>query len=168
MLAALTGRAESDFLAVSGYLVPVIACDFVYLGGVSLAKSDKTRQSRELSIEQLNAIDYLVSGVSDAEVADAVGVSRQTVCDWRNKDLEFAAALERKRQDIWRGHEDIIRALISQSVCVLKQSLSSEDERIRMAAAVHVLRCVGLYGHSLEPVGDTTADAIALRNWSMF
>ncbi len=46
-----------------------------------MAKPDKERQS--LSIEQQNAIDMLVLGKSDREVAEAVGVSRQTVCGWR-------------------------------------------------------------------------------------
>ena len=39
-------------------------------------KPDKTRQ---LSIEQANAIEHLLQGQSDRAVAEAVGVSRQTV-----------------------------------------------------------------------------------------
>ena len=38
-------------------------------------KPDKTRQ---LSIEQANAIEHLLQGQSDRAVAEAVGVSRQT------------------------------------------------------------------------------------------
>ena len=48
-----------------------------------VAKVDKTRQ---LSIEQQNAIDLLVQGKSDRETAEAIGVSRQTVNNWRNND----------------------------------------------------------------------------------
>lgn len=131
-----------------------------------MAKSDKTRQAEELSIEQLNAIEMLITGASDAQVAEVVGVSRQTVCDWRNRDAEFAAALERKRQDIWRSHEDNLRALVAEAIGVLRQNLSSQDERIKMAAAVHILRSVGLYGQSLEPVGRTSITGVML-DWAM-
>ena len=53
---------------------------------------DKTRQ---LSIEQQNAIDLLVQGKSDRETAEAIGVSRQTVNNWRNNDTVFIAELNK-------------------------------------------------------------------------
>ena len=46
---------------------------------------------------------------------------------------------------------------------ILRDGMQSDDERIKQAAAVHVLRCVGIYGNSIEPVGDDTAEAIAAR-----
>lgn len=44
-------------------------------------KVDKIR--RDLSVDQRNAIDLLVLGKTDQEVADVAGVSRQTVNGWR-------------------------------------------------------------------------------------
>ena len=63
-----------------------------------MAKPDKTRQ--ELSIEQLNAIDLLATGKSDREVAEVVGVSRQTVCAWRLYDPYFRAELNKRRNEL--------------------------------------------------------------------
>lgn len=37
-----------------------------------------------LTIEQRNAIDLLVTGKTDTETADSVGVHRVTVTKWRN------------------------------------------------------------------------------------
>jgi transposase-like protein len=51
-----------------------------------LTKPDKTRQ---LSIEQQNAIDHLLQGKSDRATAEAVDVSRQTVWEWRKRDPLF-------------------------------------------------------------------------------
>ncbi len=47
-----------------------------------MAKSDKNGQ---LNIEPENAIDLLIQGKSDREVAEAIGVARQTVNQWRNQ-----------------------------------------------------------------------------------
>jgi DNA-binding NarL/FixJ family response regulator len=61
-------------------------------------KPDKTRH--ELSVEQQNAIDLLTTGQTDQAVAEAVGVTRQTVCGWRNHDPAFAAALNARRLEV--------------------------------------------------------------------
>ena len=50
-----------------------------------------------LTIEQLNAIDLLVTGKTDQAVADAVGVARPTVTCWRLYDPHFEAALNQRR-----------------------------------------------------------------------
>jgi hypothetical protein len=138
---------------------------------VFMAKSSKIIQKKELSVEQLNAIELLITGASDQAVADQVGVSRQTITDWRNRDDEFAASLERRRKSLWASHEDNLRSLITGAIEILRQGMASDDERVRQAAAVHVLRCVGIYGNSIEPVGDDTAADIAARrafNFSLF
>lgn len=48
-----------------------------------MAKSDKNGQ---LNIEQENAIDLLIQGKSDREVAEAIGVARQTVNQWERAE----------------------------------------------------------------------------------
>jgi FixJ family two-component response regulator len=60
-----------------------------------MTKADKIRQAEAeeqaalavltiLSVEQQNAIDLLVTGKLDIEVATTVGLTRQTICVWRN------------------------------------------------------------------------------------
>lgn len=123
-----------------------------------MTKADRTRQ---LSIEQLNAIDLLVQGKSDREVAEAVGVSRQTVTEWRNRNAVFAAELNRRRQEVWGAQVERLRQLVARAVDVLEQDLEqTDDPRLRQSAAVHILRCVGLYGASLEPTGPTDPEDI--------
>ena len=124
-----------------------------------MAKPDETRQ---LSVKQRNAIDLLIQGKSDREAAEAVGVSRQTVNDWRNRNAEFVAELNRRRQDVWGSQAERLRQLVSLAVDVLEADLSDDSsfdtaKRRRQAAAVHVLRAAGLYGQKLEPGGPTNA-----------
>ena len=82
---------------------------------------DKTRQ---ISIQQQNAIDLLVQGKSDRETAEAIGVSRQTVNNWRNNDTVFIAELNKQRKAVWGAQVDRIRYLISAALDVLEEDLS--------------------------------------------
>ena len=120
----------------------------------------QTDKSRQLSLEQENAIDLLIQGHSDREVASAVNVSRQTVNQWRNRDSVFMGELNARRQAVWGNQAERLRSLISQAVDVLESDLSSEDVRLRQSAAVHILKAVGLYGADLKPTGETSPDAI--------
>ncbi|NSW83138.1 MAG: helix-turn-helix domain-containing protein [Syntrophothermus sp.] len=123
-----------------------------------MAKVDKSRQ---LTIEQENAIDLLLQGKSDREVAEAVGVSRQTVTEWRNRDALFVAELNRRRQEVWGGQTERLRQLVAQAVNVLEEDLQqNQDRKLRQAAAVHILRAVGLYGVNLAPKGATDPEDI--------
>tara|TARA_Y100000310_G_C20063295_1_gene525981 strand:- start:93 stop:536 length:444 start_codon:yes stop_codon:yes gene_type:complete len=115
-----------------------------------MAKRDKNRQ---LSVEQENAIDLLLQGRRDREVAEAVGVARQTVTGWRNDHALFITTLNGRRREVWGSQVDRLRQIVGQAVDVLNEDLGCEDLRLRQSAAIHVLRCVGLYGVNLEPTG---------------
>ncbi len=117
-----------------------------------------------LSVEQRNAIDLLVLGQSDADVAERVGVTRQTVCDWRNHHIAFQAALNRRRLEIWAGSADRLRGLVERAIDALAEGLDAQaDPKLRQAAAVQVLRAVGLWGLG-EPAGETNELALTLGN----
>ncbi len=103
-------------------------------------KPDTTRH--ELTVVQLNAVDLLVVGKTDQEAAAAVGVSRQTVCGWRNTNPYFRAALNRRRQDLWGVAVDQLRALLPRAVAVLAQELECGPGSARVA--VDILRLAGL------------------------
>ena len=93
--------------------------------GKALAKPD--RIGHELTVSQRNAIDALVSGKRDAEVAELVGVSRQTICIWRNRDPVFVAELNRARSELWAVAVDALRALLPRAVAVLGEELAGSD-----------------------------------------
>ena len=95
-------------------------------------KPDKTRQ---LSQEQLNAVEHIIQGKSDRAVAEAVGVARQTIWEWRNNDILFIATLNRERFELWKESRERLKDLAGQAVDVLEQQLGSEDPKIALAAA---------------------------------
>lgn len=112
-----------------------------------------------LSIEQEKALVLLVAGSKDAEVAAAVGVTRQTVNGWRNHNAAFMAALNRHRREIWEGHGDSLRFLVGRAVEVLEKALDSRNPQHAVSAAVHILKATGLYGVPFQ-AGPTVAEDI--------
>lgn len=113
-----------------------------------MAKHDIARQAAgELSIEQQNAIDLLIQGKSDRETAEAVGVVRQTVTAWRLNNAAFICELNKRRADVWGAQTERLRALVGEALDVLADDLrQADDRRLRQAAAVHLLRAVGMWG----------------------
>ncbi len=129
---------------------------------VKPTKPDITRH--ELTVVQLNAIDLLVTGKTDQETAEAVGVTRQTVNGWRNANPYFQAALNRRRQDLWGVTVDQLRALLPRAVATLEDELNGGVDRVRVA--LDILRLAGLdrakASQKLDTflVGPTDPDAI--------
>jgi hypothetical protein len=108
---------------------------------------------RCLTPQQELAVDLLATGKTISEAANSIGVSRQTVSEWRNQDPVFEAALNERRQELWSGMSDRLRALLPKAISVLEESIERGDIRV----AVAVLRATGLHGLS-APEGPTTPE----------
>jgi len=95
----------------------------------------------ELSVIQLNAVDLLAAGESDAETAATLNIHRITVCRWRNHLPEFKAALARQRRAVWGSALDKLRMLLPRAVDVLAAELDSGEDRAEVA--LNVLKLAG-------------------------
>jgi len=93
-------------------------------------KPDKTRQ---LSLEQLNAIEHLLQGKSDRAVAEAAGVARQTVWEWRNHDPLFIAELNRQRSELWWDARERLKSLANRALDVVELQIDSSDPKVSLA-----------------------------------
>ena len=114
-------------------------------------KSQQKPTWKPLSIEQQNAIDLLILGKSDKEVADAVGVNRTTIWEWRTAHPIFMATLERRRAEVWRQPQERLRSLLSKAVENLGQAVESGD----LKSSVEVLKAVGMYGDgTMNAIGE--------------
>ncbi len=76
-----------------------------------------------LTVEQENAIDLLILGKSDQEVADAIDRHRSTVLKWRLYDPHFQAELNARRQALFSSSADRLRALIPVALDVIEEEL---------------------------------------------
>jgi hypothetical protein len=117
-----------------------------------------------LTVEQQNAIDLLVEGHPDRVVAEEVGVQRATVTCWRLYDPAFQAALNRRRDELWRDSVDGVRSLLPSALETLVDQLAVGEQRGRLA--LDFLRSAGVFGRptagglGAHLVGPTDPDEI--------
>jgi hypothetical protein len=113
---------------------------------------------KPLSVEQLNAIPLLCAGLTDAEVAQQVGVVQETVWSWRNEVPLFMAELEKARQQFISGAVDTLRSALPKAI----KNIVDAVELGNLKASLALLRCVGLEGHAAFQPGETDATQIAM------
>jgi hypothetical protein len=114
---------------------------------------------RELTAEQAKVVDALAEGQDLAQAAAAAGVPAQSIRAWSRRDPVFIAELNMARRAGWDGGADKLRALIPKAIDALGGLLEAEDPKVKHAAAVSILRAVGLYGQDLAPDGPTSPHA---------
>ncbi|MBT7123312.1 MAG: helix-turn-helix domain-containing protein, partial [Clostridia bacterium] len=100
----------------------------------------KSDESGQLNPEQEQAIALILTGQTDQAIADAVGVTRQTVNGWRNHNANFIAVLNQRRAVIWESHTERLRGLASGAIDTLAVALDDDDPKEQRAAAVHILK----------------------------
>jgi hypothetical protein len=116
-------------------------------------KPDQSRPERlfrPLTVEQQHAIDLLILGHTDAEVAEAVGVARTTISEWRMRHPLFGATLEQRRAEIWRAPQEKLRSLASTAVETLAAAVEQRD----LKACIELLKCIGMYGGVVNVIGE--------------
>ena len=83
-------------------------------------------------------------GMSAAQTAELVEVDEATVKRWK-VEPSFAQQAGRRRDELWPDASEKLREHVGRAVDVLGEDLYSDDKRLRQAAAIQVLRSVGLY-----------------------
>ena len=107
-------------------------------------KADKSRRWKALSQVQLNAVDCLLSGMTDGETAadPRVNVVRQTVWEWRTGDVLFKAELQQRRATLWAASSEQLRGLMGKAIANIAKSIEDGD----VTASWHLLKAVGMFG----------------------
>ena len=97
-----------------------------------------------LSDDQVRAIPLILEGKTDAQVGDALGKRRETINRWRNQDEQFIKELQVAREAYLDAQITALSAATPKVITVLQELLDSEDEKIRMQAATHLLKATAL------------------------
>lgn len=106
-----------------------------------------------LSTKQLKAIPLLVSGMQAKDVAQEIGVTPQTICEWRSSP-SFEATLNQMKQDCLRAAVDYVRASAVKAIQSLTDiSLNSENDETRRKACMNILEIMGLRNSNNGDIG---------------
>lgn len=98
------------------------------------------RSRNELSERQHTAVELLLRGMADQEVAGQLGVDRGTVLRWRSKSIAFQRELDRQRRRLWEQSAGEIQSMVGPALSILRKQLASDDEKIAIRAAAVLLR----------------------------
>ncbi len=81
----------------------------------------------------------MLEGISDGDIAQKIGVTRQTVNHWRNRDENFKRVLITERQEVWQAVKSEMSAMYTEALGVLRKHLKSKDPKLQLKAAMQVL-----------------------------
>ena len=105
-------------------------------------QQDRQIAERENAIRanQSKAIQLILEGNNNREIADEIGVSRQTVSYWQNHDEHFRTQLNNEI----KARGDALRARFASVLDTAYESLTtllhSDDPQIKLKAAVEVIK----------------------------
>jgi hypothetical protein len=111
-----------------------------------------------LSPEQLNAVDLLIQGKSDQEVAEIIGRDRTTVFRWKSRLPYFMATLEARRQEVFAVALQRLRNLLGKAIDNIEGAIEEGD----MKSSFELVKATGLRGFC-PPTGETNVAVIADR-----
>lgn len=136
--------------------------------GRALTTNDHDKsQLSSLTVEQQNAITVLLTGLSDREVAETVGVCRETVTKWRLYHPAFRAELNRQRHELWEHGLDRMRSLVPRAMAALEAVLNDPENPNRGRVALEILKFVKLPDDFPAFHGpDTPEEVIMSEAWS--
>ena len=80
-----------------------------------------------------------MAGRRQVDVAQELGVTEETVSRWKTLPT-FTAALNMAVRDAYEGTLGKVRTVAQDALDVLQELLKSQDERVRLSAALSMLR----------------------------
>jgi hypothetical protein len=108
--------------------------------------------------EQELALELLILGHSDIDIAQNLGVRRETIWRWKHRDPTFRAALHERRATVTDAAAERLRSLLDQAVSVVQKSLSSPEADPKLAMSL--LSALGVLERSRE-LGQVEVEPVA-------
>lgn len=80
-----------------------------------------------LSLKQHYAMELLLVGKSNAEIAALIGVDSEIIGQWQNKDTEFIVAINALRAAAWEGSVARLKRLMSRALDVVEEAVTRDE-----------------------------------------
>ena len=86
-----------------------------------------------LNLKQHYAMELLLVGKSDAEIAALIGVDSEIIGQWQNKDAEFVVAINALRAAAWEDSVAKLKRLMSRALDVVEEAVTRGDEMVAIS-----------------------------------
>ncbi len=86
-----------------------------------------------LSLKQHYAMELLLVGKSDVEIAALIGVDSEIIGQWQNLDSEFIVAINALRAAAWSGSVARLKCLMSRALDVVEEAVTRGDEMVAIS-----------------------------------
>ena len=100
----------------------------------------KETAKADLASKQSLAIPLIVAGRSDQQVADEIGVSRQTILNWRNNDTRFRQELQETKESLRQAQLVTLSKIVDKAFKTVEELLDNPDPKVRLKVALDVLK----------------------------
>jgi DNA-binding XRE family transcriptional regulator len=104
----------------------------------------------ELKNKQELAVELIANGKTDVEVAKVIRVSRQTVNEWKNHDVEFQLDLKVRRREIIFGMRDKMNELVMISMGIIQKNLENKNPKVQLNVALQIMKMATRLGIGRE------------------
>lgn len=101
--------------------------------------SEETNLTDDLDEKQERALEMIILGEKDVEIATALGINRTTIYRWRKYDVQFMRALDERQALMREMAQNGLLELMDTALETVKEALSNGDTRTRLQAARMVL-----------------------------
>ena len=124
-------------------------------------------------LKQRQAIPLFLLGKTDTEVAEEIGVSRQTIWKWRREE-DFNHDIVEAGEELLAQHTVAISELVKKSISSMSELLESSDNNLKFKVALTVLNAAAEWQRPEAP-GHAAARSrlreeqleadLQIRNW---
>ena len=91
------------------------------------------------SEKQERALELMLIGQTDTQIAKTLGITRQTMYNWRNLDSRFMNALSERQALMREMAQNGLLELTEGALEAVREALKDKDNRVRLQAARLVL-----------------------------
>ena len=85
------------------------------------------------NLKQHYAMELLLIGKTDLEVAQLIGVDSGTILHWRDREPDFINAMNAIREAVWEESVARLSNLLAESLDVVEAAITRGDEMVAIA-----------------------------------
>ena len=101
-------------------------------------------------LKKREAIPLFLMGNTESQVAEAIGVSRQTIWKWKRHE-DFNHEIAEAGEKLLSEHKVAVSDLVNESISAMSELLHSADETVKLKAAALVLNSATQWERPVAP-----------------